>query len=83
MKKIIVIFLPVLGIFQSCTNKSKTTQSTIILSDSLVLMQHSKNVIYDSIGIGERHYNERPTHVAHYSANLTHYQNGQYHNGNY
>ncbi len=83
MKKIALFLLPLIGILQSCTNKMKTTQGTTTSSDSLVLMPHRDKVLSDSTEIGENQYNERPSHAAHYSANLPHYHNGQYHNGNY
>jgi len=83
MKKFILFLLTIFGILQSCTKRAKIAECATTSSDSLVLMQHINEDLSDSTGIRERNYNERPTHAAHYSANLPHYHNGQYHNGNY
>jgi hypothetical protein len=85
MKKLLFVVLSVIGTFLSCINKDK---SEVIVSDesnSDTLILKRRIDAGDSVGSNAQEINnyERPTHAAHYSANLPHYHNGQYHNGNY
>lgn len=85
MKKLLFVVLSVIGTFLSCINKDK---SEVIVSDesnSDTLILKKRIDAGDSVGSNAQDINnyERPTHAAHYSANLPHYHNGQYHNGNY
>lgn len=85
MKKLQFVFLSVIGTFLSCVNKDKSVRivSEESNSDSLILKKRID--VGDSVGSNAQEINnyERPTHAAHYSANVPHYHNGKYHNGNY
>ena len=88
MKKIVLLLLPFIGIFQSCSNKNKATTSDLgkRKTDTLLLRKSEPRNTADSSYIDtnmERYSRPRPTHAAHFSSNTPHYHNGQYHNGNY
>ena len=83
MKKILFVALSVFGTFLSCVNKSVRVESDKSNSDSLILKKRID--ANDSMGSNAQELDkyERPTHAAHYSANIPHYHKGQYHEGNY
>ncbi|MCR5574277.1 MAG: hypothetical protein K6F78_05595 [Bacteroidaceae bacterium] len=85
MKKLLFVVLSVVGTFLSCINKDKSEGIVSDESNSDTLILRKRIDAGDSVGSNAQEINnyERPTHAAHYSANLPHYHNGQYHNGNY
>lgn len=86
MKKLVLALLPIIGIFQSCSNKKKVTTSDLEKSqaDSLLLRKNQLKHEKDNSFLDNSTENySRPTHAAHFSSNTPHYHNGQYHNGNY
>lgn len=86
MKKIVLVLLPIIGVFQSCSNKNKVTTSDLEKkqADSLLLRKYQQKDASDSSYIDSNSESySRPTHAAHFSSNTPHYHNGQHHNGNY
>ena len=83
MKKLQFVFLSVIGTFLSCINKDKSEGIVSDESNSDTLILKKRINAGDSVGSNAQDSYEHPTHAAHYSANLPHYHNGQYHNGNY
>ena len=86
MKRIVLVLLPIIGIFQSCSNKNKVTTSDLEESqaDTLLLRKCQQKSSSDSSYLENNTESySRPTHAAHFSSNTPHYHKGQYHNGNY
>ena len=85
MKKLLFVVLSVIGTFLSCINKEKSERFVSDESDSDTLILKKRIEADDSFGSNAKVINnyERPTHAAHYSANIPHKHKGQYHNGNY
>ena len=86
MKKIVMALLPIIGLFQSCSNKNNVTTSDLEKdkTDTLLLRKSQPKNTNDSSYLDNNTESySRPTHAAHFSSNTPHYHNGQYHNGNY
>ena len=85
MKRLAFVLISIVGILLSCVNKEKPIkyENDANSSDSLILKKSVNKNFGDSSGVSVSISNERPTHAAHYSANLPHNHNGEYHNGNY
>lgn len=83
MKKLLFVVLSVIGTFLLCINKDKSEGIVSDESNSDTLILKKRINAGDSVGSNAQDNYEHPTHAAHYSANLPHYHNGQYHNGNY
>ena len=83
MKKLLFVVLSVIGTFLSCINKDKSEGIVSDESNSDTLILKKRINAGASVGSNAQDSYEHPTHAAHYSANLPHYHNGQYHNGNY